>query len=415
MAAKPHLVYVLADDFGWANADWHREPGTNESATPVLSALLADGIELDRMYSYKFCSPSRSAIQSGRNPIHVTVQNLDPLYVNRADPVSGFAGVPREMTGLGTVLKSAGYATHFVGKWDAGMATNDHTPAGRGYSSSLLYFHHLNDYWTSQFYHTAGPGGQTAVCYNQSGYASWRPVDLWRSAGDEEGPAVGLNNSLACAPVWTPEYCTATTFEAAAEDCPAYPGQARGDGGGECVYEDGLFEAEAVRVVAAHDPATPLFLFWAPHIVHAPLEVPKRFLDRFARVAADDWRRQRYLAMTNYMDSAVGNVSAALQQRGMFDNTLLVFTSDNGGPIYRNGSVGANNFPLRSAPPSDHPPPGARPGHSPSVAYARVSCVAQRRQGEQLGRVCRNSNPAVSCSACRPPAEVVARCAGACA
>ena len=141
--ARPHLIYVLVDDMGWANADWHRETGTNETATPFLSSLLADGIELDRLYSYKFCSPSRSAIQSGRNPIHVNVQNLDPLYVNRDDPVSGFAGVPREMTGLGTVLKSAGFATHFVGKWDAGMATPDHTPAGRGYNSSLLYFHHL--------------------------------------------------------------------------------------------------------------------------------------------------------------------------------------------------------------------------------------------------------------------------------
>ncbi len=50
----------------------------------------------------------------------------------------------RNMTGLATKLKAAGYATHMVGKWDAGMATGDHTPAGRGYDTSLIYFHHAN-------------------------------------------------------------------------------------------------------------------------------------------------------------------------------------------------------------------------------------------------------------------------------
>ena len=48
------------------------------------------------------------------------------------------------------VMRSAGYATAAVGKWDAGMATADHTPEGRGYEQSLIYFHHANDYWSYQ-------------------------------------------------------------------------------------------------------------------------------------------------------------------------------------------------------------------------------------------------------------------------
>lgn len=51
---------------------------------------------------------------------------------NPKDQVSGFAGVPRNMTGISAVMKKGGYATHMYGKWDAGMATPDHTPAGRG-------------------------------------------------------------------------------------------------------------------------------------------------------------------------------------------------------------------------------------------------------------------------------------------
>lgn len=51
--------------------------------------------------------------------------------------------------------------------------------------------------------------------------------------------------------------------------------------------------------------------------------------------------------MVNWLDTAVGNVTSLLRQRGMWDNTFLVFSSDNGGPVYNGGSAGANNFPLR--------------------------------------------------------------------
>ena len=77
--------------------------------------------------------------------MHVNVMNIDPNFYNPADPVSGFSGIPRNMTGLGALMKRGGYRTHFAGKWDAGMATWDHTPRGRGYDSALSYFHHMND------------------------------------------------------------------------------------------------------------------------------------------------------------------------------------------------------------------------------------------------------------------------------
>ena len=142
-AKQPHLLYILADDFGWADADWHRPENWPEAATPRMLDQLKRGIELDSMYAFKFCAPSRSAIQSGRNPIHVNVQNYQPTVwasdAPQRDPVSGFAGIPRNMTGMATMLRTAGYHTAFVGKWDCGMATYDHTPSGRGYDTSLFY------------------------------------------------------------------------------------------------------------------------------------------------------------------------------------------------------------------------------------------------------------------------------------
>ena len=145
---QPHVLLMLADDYGWANAGWHRPVGFEETKTPHLDSLVASGIELDRHYVFKYCSPSRSALQSGRNPIHVNVDNYNPIMHNAADPVSGFSAIPRNMTGIAELMKRAGYSTAMAGKWDAGQATVDHTPRGRGYERSLFYFNHCNDYWT---------------------------------------------------------------------------------------------------------------------------------------------------------------------------------------------------------------------------------------------------------------------------
>ena len=113
-------MYILADDFGWADADWHRPPGWDEAATPNMMKELKAGIELDNMYSFKFCAPTRSSIQSGRNPIHVNLVNVDTTVYNRNDPVAGFQGIARNFTTVAQKMKEGGYATHMAGKWDGG-------------------------------------------------------------------------------------------------------------------------------------------------------------------------------------------------------------------------------------------------------------------------------------------------------
>ena len=71
-AAGPRAVLqVLVDDLGWADVGWHRGPGERETPTPRLDALRAEGVELNRFYVHAFCTPSRSALLSGRLPVHV--------------------------------------------------------------------------------------------------------------------------------------------------------------------------------------------------------------------------------------------------------------------------------------------------------------------------------------------------------
>lgn len=199
--SKPHLVFMLVDDWGWGNVGYHRDSPTKEVVTPNIDGLVNEGLELDQHYVYKFCSPSRSCLMSGRLPVHVNDLNAAPDVYNPNDTVSGFAGIPRPMTGLATKLRSAGYATHQVGKWDAGMATADHTPIGRGFLTSFGYFHHANDYYTEL----------AAQCKYDTNHAN--PVDLW----DTGRPAHGMN----------------------------------GTG-----YEEGLFKERVLEVVKNHDVST---------------------------------------------------------------------------------------------------------------------------------------------------------------
>ena len=317
----PHIFFLLADDLGYANVGFTRANAPSpEVRTPHLDALAASGARLQRHYTHQFCSPTRSAIQTGRAPIHVNVLNSDVMQHNPSDAMGGFQGIPRNMTGIAAQLKRAGYATTLVGKWHCGAATQDHTPAGRGYDSSLFYFNMLNDYWSEKF---GEDDGRARHCSTAAHPANFTAVDLW----DGSAPARGLNNSAACST----------------------------ESRGGCVYEDDLFTERVLATINATDPAAPSFIFWAPHSVHQPYEAPAAYVEKFAFI--DVPARRLYAAQVSYLDDQVGRVVAALRARGLWDDLLFVFCSDNGGPLYARGNLsappaledieGANNFPLR--------------------------------------------------------------------
>lgn len=329
--ARPHIVMILADDFSHANLGVNRRASDAgpqalaEIMTPTLDALANDGILLRHHMAYKICGPSRSSLLSGRLAVHVNNVNTAPSAFNPKDPVSGYAGIPRNMTTIGTKMRQAGYKTAFYGKWDVGMATVDHTPPGRGFQDSLYFYHHANNYYDCGVELEAT--GEINVCLNHF-------TDL------SESNASGVPTGYAG--------LAALRAEAAS----------RGDD--EASYVENLFRARALRTIAAHDPSeSPLFLFHSFHLLHTPMQVPFRYLELAdARVAGaggsafDSQNRRLYAAMTLYMDEVVGQLVAALKaNRNMWADTLLVFMSDNGGPVYYPGA--SSNYPLKGGKYSD--------------------------------------------------------------
>jgi len=292
-SAKPHIVFFLADDWGWNDVGYRRPPGDKEIVTPNIDNLVQEGIELNRHYTYHYCTPTRSSLQSGRLPVHVSWGFDDPLRVNLEDPITGMSGIPRNMTGIAEKLREGGYRTHITGKWDAGMAYWEQTPMGRGYETFFGYYHHATDYYTHRASSWKGPD----VCGDV--------VDLWNTTG----PARDRNGTD---------------------------------------YIEELFTENSLGILDRHDPNEPLLLFHSFHIVHSPLQVPKNWEDLFAWVPHP--ARRKYVAMVHYMDHVVGLIVAKLKSKMMWENTLVVMSSDNGGQTTK---YGANNQPLRGGKLSD--------------------------------------------------------------
>ena len=287
---QPNIFFMMVDDWGWANVGYHRSVPTKEISTPNIDDLVNQGLQLDQHYVYNWCSPSRSAFLSGRVPIHVNDDSCEVCY-NPKDPVSGYGGIPRNMTVFASKLKSAGYATHQVGKWHVGMATTDHIPLGRGFESSFGYLNAANDYYNET---DDGQCDKTEI------------VDLWETSK----PASNKNGTE---------------------------------------YEEALFGERLQEIISNIDPAKPFFIYYAPHIVHKPYQVPEKYLKMFDFI--DNDLRKVYHAMVKYLDIVVGEVVDSLKQKGLWDNLLFITSSDNGGPI--TADAGANNFPLKGGKHSD--------------------------------------------------------------
>ena len=329
-SAPQYVFHVIVDDLGWGDVSFH-STSSDQVVTPHMYDLaINEGAVFNRHYVHRMCTPSRSAFISGRLPVHV--QNGLP------NPEESICGVPFNMTGLGVKMKQAGYDhTAWVGKWDAGMATTRHTPSGRGFDESLIYFEHKNDYWD-----------QTLL---QSSCQKYNPiVDLW----DTDKPS-SLNGST---------------------------------------YEEYFFRDRVMSIIENHDVTQSLFLVYTPHVAHCPLQVPKDWLDKFTDSddetdcqqqtayifpgsTVTDYRcRNQYRAMVALLDEVLGNVTALLKQKGMWGNTLMVLSSDNGGPLDTPES-GSTNYPLRGGKYSEFEG-GIRAtafvsgGFLPSAAYGQV-------------------------------------------
>ncbi len=266
--SHPNVVIFLADDLGMGDVGYLG----SEIPTPHIDRLANNGLVFHRFYTEPYCTPSRAALLTGRNPIRYGLSSsvLRPWSES---------GLPSSETLLSETFQAANYYTALVGKWHLGHRKKEMHPNSRGFDH---FYGHLGgriDYFTHQ--------------------VSYRKLD---------GQKLGLD--------W----------------------QRNGKGITEKGYSTDLLAQEAVKVVNTSDPGRPLFLLLSFNAPHPPLQATPQKLEEFKNIGSP--QRQTYAAMVASLDDAVGDVTRALQEEGMLDNTLIVFMSDNGAAPAKGGRNG---------------------------------------------------------------------------
>nr|XP_039251350.1 arylsulfatase J-like [Styela clava] len=197
-------------------------------------------------------------------------------------------GVPTTLKMLPEQLRDCGYDTHMVGKWHLGFYKNEFLPSRRGFNS---YFGDLTGA-SDHFTHTA--------CSKQS-----CGVSMWSSS---DGP---VNNT------W-----------------------------GE--YSAHLYARKAIEVIKKRDIMKPFFLYLSYQSVHSPIQAPDEYIKPFSHIS--NKKRRTYAGMVLAMDESIRNVTSYLHKVGLLENTIVVFSTDNGG-ITRQGG---NNYPYKGGKASLH-------------------------------------------------------------
>ncbi|MCF8262434.1 MAG: arylsulfatase [Melioribacteraceae bacterium] len=270
---KPNVIYILADDLGYGDLSCY---GQDKFKTKNIDKLANEGMRFTQHYSGStVCAPSRCCLMTGFHSGHTTIRD-------NFDKNNARVSLRKTDVTVAKVLRDAGYKTGIIGKWGLGEPGTEGTPNKHGF-----------DYWFGFL--------------NQANAHSYYPEYIWRNEEKEH-----------------------------------LPGNLNGD---RKSYVHDLFTKEALNFIK-NNKDEPFFLYLPYTIPHSDLDVPEDSLDLYKGKYPEqpykddefqtDSPRAAYAAMISRMDKDIGEISKLLKKLNIDENTLVIFTSDNG-PSPKNG------------------------------------------------------------------------------
>lgn len=310
--ARPNVVLILVDDMGFSDIGCYG----GEIPTPHLDRLAARGVRFTQFYNTARCSPSRAALMTGQYPHQVGMGHLDN---DVREGSRGYRGrLSDESVTIAEALKPAGYFTAMTGKWHMGQQHGT-PPWKRGFDRSLnlaaggVYYPNQTTRTDAKLYLN---GRELALNAPEVGGAEWYSTDLWTKFGlqfiDEARAAkkpffLYLAHNAPHFPLMAPR-----------EEIEKFRGKYKAGW-------DALRQARHERQIQKGivDRRWPLTERPADTPAWASLSAAEQ--DRYDHLMAI------YAATVHCMDRAVGRLVDGLAERGVLENTLILFLSDNGG------------------------------------------------------------------------------------
>lgn len=313
-AKKPNIILILADDLGYGDLGCF---GQERIETPNLDRLAAEGMVFSQHYSgAPVCAPSRCVLLTGKHTGHAYIRGNDEwrsrgnVWNYRAmiadSTLEGQRPLPAGTQTIGTLLQSAGYRTALIGKWGLGAPHTQGIPNKLGFDFFCGY-----------------------NCQRQA--HTYYPVHLYLNENrlhlqnDTVAPHTSLDEDAD--PFNPASYARFTLTEYAPQ----------------VMFREmtGFIEEKSKQ---------PFFVYWASPIPHLPLQAPDSLVQYYVEKFGDElpyignekyfphrYPHAAYAAMVSFLDAQVGKLIGILKEQGIYEETLIIFTSDNG-PTYGDGT-----------------------------------------------------------------------------
>ena len=287
--ARPNIIFIVADDLGFADLGCYGgRDAVFGKVSPVIDSLAAGGIKFTQGYSNSpVCSPTRFALMTARYQYRLRGAAEEPI--NSKSRGSNTLGLPPDHPTLPSLLKASGYQTALMGKWHLGYPPH-FSPLRSGYdeffgpmSGGVDYFTHCagtgkHDLWQGESEHAEAGYLTDLISHRAVDFIHRKAADA-KTNGDSKGDSKGNSNGDALdKPFFLSMHYTA----------PHWPWETRDDAALAAEVKDNLFHLHGGNI-------------------------------------------HTYQRMIHHMDEGIGWVMDALRHNGLADNTLVVFTSDNGG------------------------------------------------------------------------------------
>jgi arylsulfatase B len=302
---RPNIVLIIADDLGYGELGCQ---GNAQIPTPNIDGIASNGVRLEAGYvSAPNCSPSRAGILTGKYQTRFGYES-NPIGHKNEDPTHG---LPTNQKTMANVLHNSGYATGLIGKWHLGGVADFH-PERRGFDEFFGFMHEGHSFAYPAWNNVTSMYRRKVLPDGTKGRWTDRNTTYYTSMGYDEPPYDADNPIMRS----------------------SQPVQ-------EVSYLTDAFTREAISFIE-RKKNQPFFLEVAYNAVHSPLQAKNEDMDTFAYIK--DIQRRIFAGMLSSLDQGIGKIIQKLKDSGLYDNTIIIFISDNGGPTRE---LTSSNLPLR--------------------------------------------------------------------